>query len=479
HKDGFILTVIHTNDIHAHFEESNKGGGTCSENNKRNNQCFGGVARILTKVKELKARAKYPLFLNAGDFYQGTVWYTVHRHKIVSEVMSRMMYDAVCLGNHEFDDGPEGLVPFLRRMAAAHVDVLGTNVDTSQEPKMEGVQPRRSVVYTIEGQKVGVMGVVTTETRTIAKPGLVKIFDEIASIREEVAQLRRQGVRIFILISHVGYAKDIEIANAVPELQLIVGGHTNTFLYSGIPRQEDVIEGPYPTVMERADGSFALVVQDFWFRKYLGHIRLRFNNYGKLTGWGGNPILLDQSIPEDRGMMRLLATYKTQVERAGKEYIGFTKVLLEATNKVCRTKECNMANLIADAFLAHYADRKSAVPNAWSDVNAAVVNGGATKSSIQQGIRVAYNFARRAWQRVVHLEILCANCSIPKYEPVQWKNTYRIVTTSYIANGGDGFTFQSCFFVSGAIDSEVVNKYIRKVSPIKQAEEGRVTMYNN
>uniref|UniRef100_A0A147BRD5 5'-nucleotidase n=1 Tax=Ixodes ricinus TaxID=34613 RepID=A0A147BRD5_IXORI len=534
-ENGFILTVIHTNDIHSHFEESNKRGGTCSETNKRAKECFGGVARILTKVKELKARSENPLFFNAGDFYQGTTWYTVHRHKIVSEAMSRMMYDAVCLGNHEFDDGPEGLVPFLKKMEAANVAVLGTNLETSEEPRMEGIRLRRSIVYTIQGQKIGVMGVVTTETRTIAKPGRVKILDEIISIRAQVKRLRQKGVLIFILISHVGYAKDIEIAKAIPELQLIVGGHSNTFLYTGrSPRKEDVIEGPYPTVVKRGGGSIALVLQSFWFGKYLGHLKLQFSNDGQLTGWDGNPILMDQSIQEDILMIKMLAAYKKQVEKAGKECIGFTKVLLEASHKVCRLKECNMANLIADAFLAHYANRKSAMPHAWSNVNAAVVNAGITKWSIPQGairkenmmsampfegtlvvltmsgaqlwkmfnfsvsqftwyddpvgaflqvsgIMVAYNFACRAFHRVVRLEILCANCSIPKYEPVRWKNTYKIVTTNYIANGGDGFTFDTAVKkeTEGAIDNEVVTEYIRKMSPIKQAEEGRVVMYNN
>ncbi|CAN7981924.1 unnamed protein product, partial [Ixodes pacificus] len=139
-----------------------------------------------------------------------------------------------CLGNHEFDDGPEGLVPFLKKMKAANVAVLGTNLETSEEPRMKGIRLRRSKVYTVRGQKIGVMGVATTETRTIARPGLVKILDEIISIRAEVKRLRQKGVLIFILISHVGYAKDKEFAIAIPELQLIVGGHSNTFLYSGM-----------------------------------------------------------------------------------------------------------------------------------------------------------------------------------------------------------------------------------------------------
>uniref|UniRef100_A0A1S4KS91 5'-nucleotidase n=1 Tax=Ixodes scapularis TaxID=6945 RepID=A0A1S4KS91_IXOSC len=76
-----------------------------------------------------------------------------------------------CLGNHEFDDGPEGLAPFLKRMKSANVTVLGTNLETKDEPKLNGIEVLKSVVYDINGVKMGVMGVVTTETLTIAKPG--------------------------------------------------------------------------------------------------------------------------------------------------------------------------------------------------------------------------------------------------------------------------------------------------------------------
>uniref|UniRef100_A0A1S4L7E6 5'-nucleotidase n=2 Tax=Ixodes scapularis TaxID=6945 RepID=A0A1S4L7E6_IXOSC len=81
----------------------------------------------------------------------------------------------------------------------------------------------------------------------------------------------------------------------------------------------------------------------------------------------------------------MLEPYRQEVIKAGEEYIGISKVLLEASHKICRLKECNMVNTIADSFLAYYADRNSTIPGAWSDVNAAVVNAGITRTSIQQG----------------------------------------------------------------------------------------------
>uniref|UniRef100_A0A6B0VDU4 5'-nucleotidase n=1 Tax=Ixodes ricinus TaxID=34613 RepID=A0A6B0VDU4_IXORI len=500
--------------------------------------CYGGVARILTKVREIKEKENYTFFFNAGDFYQGTVWYTVLKYNIVSVAMENMMYDAVCLGNHEFDDGPEGLAPFLKRMKRANVTVLGTNLETKDEPALNGIEVLKSIVYEINGVKMGVMGVVTTETLTIAKPGKIGILDEIESITKEIENLKNRSVKIFALISHVGYQKDKEIAEKVEDLHFIVGGHTNTFLYHGNGTKGpggETIEGDYPTVVERK-GKKALVTQDYWFGKYLGYLKLKFSSKGELKGWEGNPILLNQSIEEDQCMLQILEPFKEEVRKAGEEYIGISKVELEADNKTCRLKECNMVNLIADSFLAYYADRNSTIPQAWSNVNAAVVNAGITRTSIQQGIirrrdimaampfesslvvltmtgdqlrkmfdhgiskftwygdpegsflqvsgmRVTYNFSFPEQCRTDTLQILCANCSVPKYETVQPNGTYKIVTTSFIANGGDGFTFddevKKSLQTEGRMDVEVFTDYIRKMSPIKTPEEGRIIMYNN
>uniref|UniRef100_A0A6B0VEZ0 5'-nucleotidase n=1 Tax=Ixodes ricinus TaxID=34613 RepID=A0A6B0VEZ0_IXORI len=537
-EKGFTITVLHTNDIHSHFLQSDKRGGNCTEEKAQNLSCYGGVARILTKVREIKKEEKNTFFFNAGDFYQGTVWYTVLKYNIVSVAMENMMYDAVCLGNHEFDDGPEGLAPFLERMKSANVTVLGTNLETKDEPALNGIEVLKSIVYEINGVKMGVMGVVTTETLTIAKPGKIEILDEIDSVKKEIENLKNRSVKIFALISHVGYQKDKEIAQKVEDLHFIVGGHTNTFLYNGTGAKGpggETIEGDYPTVVAR-NGKVALVTQDYWFGKYLGYLKLHFSSEGELKGWEGNPILLNQSIEEDQCMLEILEPFKEEVRKAGEEYIGISKVELEADNKTCRLKECNMVNLIADSFLAYYADRNSTIPQAWSNVNAAVVNAGITRTSIQQGIirrrdimaampfesslvvltmngtqlrqmfvhgiskftwyndpegsflqvsgmRVVYDFKNTNSSEIVTLEILCANCSIPKYEPVDPDETYKIVTTSFIAGGGDGFKFDKEVLQSketeGRMDVEVFTDYVRKMSPIKTPEEGRVIMLNN
>lgn len=530
----FNLTILHTNDIHSRILESDKRGRQCDNKTREEWKCFGGVARITAKVKELKPKSNNTLFLNAGDFYQGTLWYSILKYNIVSAVMSNMSYDTICLGNHEFDDGPEGLVPFLVKMNESGVNVLGTNLNTMGERLFENITLPKSKVYEYGEQKVAILGVVTTETTTIARPGGVKILDEAESINEEIERLKKDDVKIFILVSHVGFDVDKQLAVKCKELDLIVGGHTNTFLYNGVSPAGDIPEDVYPTIIKRNDGTQCLVVQDYRFGKYLGFLELKIHNNGTIVAWSGNPILLNQNVSEDQDMLKSLEPYKEIVDAAVNKVVGSTKVLLEAEGKLCRHKECNTVNLMADSFFSYYADRETPPTGSWSLVNGAVLNGGIARDSIApkenvtlgdllgampydsdlvimgmtgyqlrkmfeycidnftwypdlngkflqvSGIRVMYNFSQPNNSRVISLEILCTSCSVPVYEEVDDCKHYNIVTSAFIANGGDGFKFDPNVTKrnDGVSGLDVFVDYVTKISPLKTPEEGSVIVLN-
>ncbi|KAK8756316.1 hypothetical protein V5799_000982 [Amblyomma americanum] len=371
------------------------------------------------------------------------------------------------------------------------------------------------------------------ETYIFFFSGKVQILPEADSINAEIKVLMKKNISVFILVSHVGFDVDQQLAEKCPELDLIVGGHTNTFLYTGKPPVGDSPEGPYPYIYNRTSGNTScLIVQDFRFGKYLGYLELEITRKGDIVGWSGNPILLNQSWPEDEEMLQALEPYKEIVQAAVNRVVGSSKVLLEANEKLCRYKECNSANLMADSFLDYYTDRNSPVKDAWSIVNAAIINGGIARDSIRQkpnvtlgdllgampydsdlaimnisgyhlqqmfeysvvnftwwpdlngkflqvsGARVVYNFSLPNWCRVVSLKVLCANCSVPVYEDVSDNKTYSIVTTMFIANGGDGFTFDESVTkrTEGVSAFDVFTKYVTKISPIKTPEEDRVVV---
>ncbi|XP_070392308.1 snake venom 5'-nucleotidase-like isoform X2 [Dermacentor albipictus] len=529
---GLTLTILHTNDIHSHIEQSTKYGGVCSEEDMNKSECVGGVARITYKVKELKQQYPGALFMNAGDFYQGTAWYTILKDKIVSAVMAAMGYDYVCLGNHEFDDGPKGLAPFLIAMKNANVTVVNTNANFSDEDALKNISLPKSVTIDINGTKVGIVGAVLHETEVLSNPGNVKFENDLESIKKEAQLLHNNGTNIIIAITHCGYPRELEIAEKVPEVDIIVGGHTNTFLYhgEGYP-PENKPEGDYPTVVNRTGNGSALIVQDFWFGKFLGFLQVTFDAAGNAVNWSGNPILMNASVKEDERMLNITSEYKPNVTAAMQERIGYTKVLLEQANHTCRLRECNLGNLMTDAYFAYYADKNSSSPELWSDVNAAVINGGTIRAPIEQGnitfgdvlqtapfgqtllvvtlygyqlqqmfehsvanysyvnrkgqflqvsgIHVAYNLSSPPNCRVLSIDILCTNCTVPVYQPVEDCTIYKIVTTDFVVRGGDGFQKATNATDSGPVDFEVLKDYIKKMSPIKTPVEGRIKIYGN
>ncbi len=130
----------------------------------------------------------------------------------------------------------------------------------------------------------------------------MKFLPEVEAVQEEAAKLKAQGVNILIALGHSGFEKDKMIAAKVANIDAVVGGHTNTFLYTGnAPSSEQPI-GPYPTMVKNeATGKTVPVVQAYAYTKYLGVLKLQFDGEGELRSVGGSPLLLDSSV--EQGMI--------------------------------------------------------------------------------------------------------------------------------------------------------------------------------
>ena len=190
------MTVVHINDIHAHFEEINVNTSRCREENS----CYGGVARLTYKKNQIMAEAPNSIFLNAGDFYQGssglksqlhtpslvfpgTVWYTKFRFEPMIEFGNILNYTAMGLGNHDFDDSIEGLAPFAERTS---FDLLASNIlNEAGDVFQEGVHYNKSTVKLVGGRKIGIIGYITRSTDYNFPGGRLQFLDEIESIQDE------------------------------------------------------------------------------------------------------------------------------------------------------------------------------------------------------------------------------------------------------------------------------------------------------
>lgn len=528
----FNLTILHTNDIHSRFEQFNKFGGRCPEEHAQSGKCFGGIARQVTKVKEIRSKEKNVIFLNGGDYFQGTLWYSVHRWKVATDFVQRLDHDAMSFGNHEFDDGIAGIVPFLEELASK-VPVLGCNINASKEPTMEG-KFDKSIVLEVGKKKIGVIGYITPETKLLSLTEQLVFTDEIECIQEEVNKMKEEGIDIFIAVGHSGFVKDKEIAKKVKGIDIVVGGHTNTFLYTGEPPSVEKPAGEYPIVVDNEGGDKAVVVQDFAFGKYLGYLQVSFDDNGKLISWSGNPILLDNTTKEDPDTLAALVPYKEKVEEISKQKVGRTNVLLRGDRTICRMQECNLGNFLADAAVNQYI--RESTDTEWNKYAIAIWNSGGIRASIDEkinngdimlediltvapfrntfdivelygkdllsvmeysvqkydlnaedppgaflqisGMKVTYDITKPSGQRVVSLLVKCTKCRVPRFIPVNESEIYSVITPAYLANGGDGYLVIKekavRHYNPEDLDTDIIQKYITKMSPITTGLEDRI-----
>ena len=150
----------------------------------------------------------------------------------------------------------------------------------------------------MNGTKIGVIGYLTPDTKIISTTEEVIFLDEVESIRREVKELKSQGVNILIAVGHSGFEMDKKIAREVEDIDIVIGGHTNTFLYNGKQPDIEVPEGLYPTEIVQKSGRKVYVVQAYAYTKYLGNFTVIFDSKGEVTDIVGNPILVNSSIEQ-------------------------------------------------------------------------------------------------------------------------------------------------------------------------------------
>ncbi|XP_052089226.1 5'-nucleotidase-like [Mytilus californianus] len=489
---SFNLTILHTNDVHAHYDEINTFGGQC--NNIGN--CYGGMARLKYKVDEIKRL--YPnntVFLDAGDQYQGTFWFSEFGGTIVHTYMNLLEYDAMFL-----------LLPLVEN--SDNFKVPSCNIDASGEPMIQN-KFHKSVILDIDGEKIGIIGYTTKNTPILSNPGNLVFLDEVTSIQTQVTMLKNQGVNKIIALGHAGFKVDKKIALEVEDIDIVVGGHTNTFLYTGTPPSNDNAVDVYPTVVINNNGDEVLVVQDYAFAKYLGFLQVEFDNNGKIIRYNGNPILLDNSIPKNRQLENVTNDFGKGLRARMNSVIGRTLVFLNGGRFVCRLQECNLGNLIADGMVHQNLLHADSVDGA--KVFISIVNSGAIRSSIERGnitignvlevspfrntidtiklrgdyllqalehsvadydidgpggaylqysgIKVKYNLTKPVQQRVVEALAICQNCTIPAYEPIDENLMYSLILNNFIRNGGDGY-----FMIrDNAVQSHTIGKLLSAI----------------
>ena len=259
------------------------------------------------------------------------------------------MFYIQSLGNHEFDNGVAELVQFVNNV---NFPIISANLDLSKELSLKSSKLQNYTILEANGRKIGVIGYLTPETKHIPKTGGVEFLDEIETIRNISKKLKEDGINIIIALGHSGFETDKKIAAEIEDIDLVIGGHSHTFLYSGKNPDLEVPLGPYPfEVVKTKSKKKAYVVQSYAYTKYLGNFTVTFDRNGEIIKIFGNPILLNSEIPQEKDVLREIQNLTNFINNKYLTIIGKTKVHLDGEEKTCRIKECNLGNLITDAII--------------------------------------------------------------------------------------------------------------------------------
>ena len=284
----FELNVAHINDHHSHLEQERM---TLKIDGKDVTLDIGGLTRVGQEIKDFRKNNKNTLILHAGDAVTGTLYYTLFKGIADAELMNVINFDAFTLGNHEFDDGNEVLAKFL---SALKIPVISSNVVPDKGSILEG-KWKPYIIKNVGGEKIGIIGMeVVKKTVESSSPGKdIKFIDEIEAAKKYVKELQDQGINKIILLSHAGYEKNVEIAQKVSGIDLIVSGDTHYLLGKEFEKYGLKIGGDqYPKKITSPSGEPVYVAEAWNYSYLIGELKAKFDKKGVITELVASPKLL-------------------------------------------------------------------------------------------------------------------------------------------------------------------------------------------
>lgn len=499
--------IAFVNDVHNRIEEEDPTTSTpCSPKAQAAGTCVGGWPRISSAVKSLRLQAQKEgaafFFLDAGDEFTGTMWDAVYQGQTVAPLLlNKVKPDVMTLGNHEFDFGPQTLGSFISNLT---FPMLGAcNIDTSGEPALQD-KLKQYTVLQYKKYKIGVIGWITPTTgETSRDVGGVKFTPIVPSVKACLSIMKKEqpDLDFIIGLSHSGYDEDLIAAREVEGVDVIVGGHSHTFLYTpvtagpivargpGINASNCVAKGacdrplgPYPTLANR---THTPIVQAYYSSKYLGLLKINLSKRRLVPGV--LPLLLggansSNNVQQDPELLGIIQKYRAPVDELQTQIAGKTLVPLEGDASSSRVNETNLGNYVCDAFLRSVPKAVAAkapggnvticmfnaggirtgykltgdltvgtvltmLPYA-NAVSIFTVKGSVLIAAVKNGLSAFPNggrFLQVAGLRYYHSAGVYQSAVLLNPDgsttPINPSQQYTIVSTDYMLQGGDGFKF--------------------------------------
>ena len=362
----FRLTILHNNDGESQLIDAG-----------RDREDFGGVARFATLVAKLRQEANDSgsgvLVLSAGDSYLAGPEFSAslaRRPGPFYDIIAFDLigYDAIVLGNHEFDFGPDVLADAISGSSSS-APFLSANLDFSGEPRLaELVATGRlghSAVREVGGMRVGIVGATTPGLPYLSTPRNVRVIKDVAAVvQRNIDRLQAAGIDKIIVVSHLqGLAGDLALASALRGVDVMIAGGGDELLANEgdllLPGDEESVYGPYPLLAQDAEGNDVPVVVGPGGYTYVGRLIVEFDEYGTVVAidpasgpvrvaGGAHPDAVDPHPAVQAQVVEPVADFIGALARSE---IGTTEVALDGRRREVRTRETNQGNLIADALL--------------------------------------------------------------------------------------------------------------------------------
>lgn len=445
------LILLHTNDLHGYLEATEKGG----------------LSRVATLVRSL--RAAFPgevLLLDAGDLAQGTPLSGLFYGEPVARTLDLLDYDAVAIGNHEFDWGGEKMRAML---AAINEPVVCANLVTE-----DGTRPYPAYeIVDCKGLKVAVVGLVTPDTPNVSSPGGTRgyrFLDPVTSLQELMPELDEKS-DLVIALTHLGVEEDKKLARAVPQLDLIVGGHSHTAL------EKPLTEAGVPILQA---GSYA---------RFLGFALLEIEA-DRIASLEYRLLPIGPDMAADPAVVELLAPFVADVTDRMEQPVG---ELLGGVSKVQTPGYVDnpLGNLIADVFRAE------------TGADVALYNrGGIRVEQLQEGVVTRGDLYQllpfddpivvlkasgsqleailrqgvEGPARISAAGVTRQEAFLVEGEPIVPDRTYRIAVTDFLANGGDQMPLLAGLEVEQRLDfgRDLFARHLERVGQLLPPLQGRL-----
>jgi len=451
----------------------------------------GGLARVATLRNAIKAENPNTFFILGGDTLSPSLASKLFQGRQMIALWNQIGLDIATLGNHEFDFGNEVL---LQRIKESRFQWVAANVQDKTTGRRFDNLPAY-VVKTVDGVKIGFFGLLTPDTATSSHPGENVVFqDPVTVAQQTVARMKKAGVDVIVAVTHLPMPEDQQVARATHhQIALVMGGHEHSLLQS--------VAGGTPIIKVGSDA------------RTLGRMDLSIDpKTHQLQSIDWQLIPVDSQTPEDPAAAALVKQYESQIDQALGQSIGTTSVVLDARQHTNRNEETNLADLVADSYReAMQADvallnggsiRSNAPfgpgPLTRKDVmtmlpfgNPVVkiaVSGQTLKAALEHGVstlnepesghfpqvsglRFIYDGAQPVGSRVVSLSV--------NGQPVDPEKTYTMALTTYLLEGGDGYSMLKGAKVLSELqeapsDSEVVMDAISRAKTIAPQTDGRI-----